>query len=39
VVIPWNHRVIVRLGKATGERTDHHPVELRALVEWGLEDS
>ncbi len=39
VVIPWTHRVIVRLGKATGDRTDHHPVELRALVEWGLEDS
>ena len=39
VVIPWNQRVIVRLGKSTGERTDHHPIELRALVEWGLESS
>jgi CubicO group peptidase (beta-lactamase class C family) len=39
VVIPQTRRVIVRLGKDTGERTDHHPVELRALVEWGLEDS
>ncbi len=38
VVIPQKGRVLVRLGKATGERTDHHPVELRALVEWGLQD-
>jgi CubicO group peptidase (beta-lactamase class C family) len=38
VVIPQRRRVMVRLGKATGERTDHHPVELRALVEWGLRD-
>jgi CubicO group peptidase (beta-lactamase class C family) len=33
-VIPSKKRVVVRLGKKTGERTDHHPVELRALVEW-----
>lgn len=38
VVIPQKHRVLVRLGKLTGERRDHHPVELRALVEWGLQD-
>jgi CubicO group peptidase (beta-lactamase class C family) len=38
VVIPQKARVIVRLGKATGERIDHHPVELRSLVEWGLQD-
>jgi len=33
-VIPSKKRVVVRLGRKTGERTDHHPVELRALVEW-----
>jgi CubicO group peptidase (beta-lactamase class C family) len=33
-VIPSKNRVVVRLGKKTGEREDHHPVELRALVDW-----
>ncbi|MBU6153436.1 MAG: beta-lactamase family protein [Bdellovibrionales bacterium] len=39
VVLPQTRRVIVRLGRKTGERVDHHPVELRALVEWGLSES
>lgn len=33
-VIPHRNRVLVRLGKKTGERSDHHPVELRGLVDW-----
>jgi len=39
LVIPFRNRVIVRLGKATGERTDHHPAEVRALAEWGLQEA
>ena len=36
IVIPQKNEVLVRLGKATGERFDHHPVEVRALVDWAL---
>ena len=36
IVVPQKNRVIVRLGNKTGERENHHPVELRALVNWAL---
>jgi CubicO group peptidase (beta-lactamase class C family) len=36
VVVPQKNRVIVRLGKQMGQRIDHHPEEVRALVEWAL---
>jgi CubicO group peptidase (beta-lactamase class C family) len=36
LVLPSKNRVIVRLGKKTAERVDHHPTEVRALAEWGL---
>jgi CubicO group peptidase (beta-lactamase class C family) len=36
IVLPQRNRVIVRLGKKTAERVDHHPIEVRELVEWGL---
>lgn len=38
MVIPQKNRVIVRLGMKTAERVDHHPIEVRALAEWGLQD-
>jgi hypothetical protein len=38
IVIPQRQRVVVRLGKATGERKDHHPIELRAMTDWGLQN-
>ena len=38
MVIPQKNRVIVRLGMKTAERVDHHPIEVRALAEWGLKD-
>lgn len=37
IVIPQKNRVIVRLGMKTAERVDHHPIEVRALAEWGLQ--
>ncbi len=36
IVLPQRNRVIVRLGKGTAERIDHHPIEVRELIEWGL---
>jgi len=38
MVFPQKDRVIVRLGHRTAERTDHHPIEVRALAEWGMKD-
>ena len=36
IVIPARNRVIVRLGKKTADRIDHHPIEVRELVDWGI---
>jgi CubicO group peptidase (beta-lactamase class C family) len=36
IVIPQKNRVVVRLGMKRGKTIDHHPEDLRALVEWGL---
>ncbi len=36
VVVPQKNRVLVRLGMKTGNRVEHHPVEVRALVNWML---
>ena len=38
IVIPQKERVIVRLGMKTADRIDHHPIEVRSLVAWGLKD-
>lgn len=38
MVIPQKNRVVVRLGMKTAEREDHHPIEVRALAEWALEN-
>ena len=35
-VVPQKNRVLVRLGMKTGKRIDHHPEEVRALVNWVL---
>lgn len=37
LAIPEKNRVIVRLGMKRGNNVDHHPEELRALVDWALQ--
>ncbi len=36
IVIPSKERVVVRLGMNKGKTIEHHPEEVRALVEWAL---
>ena len=38
MVVPQKNRIIVRLGMKTGERDDHHPIEVRAMADWALKD-
>lgn len=37
IAIPQKNRVLVRLGMKRGNKVDHHPEEVRALVEWALQ--
>lgn len=34
IAVPQKNRVIVRLGMKRGNNIDHHPEELRALIDW-----
>ncbi len=36
MVVPQKNRVVVRLGKRSGEKDDHHPEEVRAIANWVL---
>jgi CubicO group peptidase (beta-lactamase class C family) len=36
IAVPQTHRVLVRLGKKRGNTVDHHPEEVRAMVDWAL---
>ena len=36
IVIPQKNRVVVRLGSKTSESSDHHPAEVRALINWAM---
>jgi CubicO group peptidase (beta-lactamase class C family) len=37
IVIPQKNRVVVRLGMKRGKTIDHHPEEVRKIVEWALQ--
>ncbi len=36
IVVPEKRRVVVRLGMKKGKTIEHHPEEVRALVDWAL---
>lgn len=36
IVVPKKNRIVVRLGMKKGKTVDHHPEEVRALVDWAM---